>query len=120
MYLSSESEVKLFTQMHPDKKSLELSREALAFILVAFNFKKGSALAKPMNREIERAQSSGLPSHSMNKHVGDFDRRFESKDHPEPLTMDDLSGIFYMCGVLYFIAFLVVIVETFIWNLSNI
>lgn len=119
VHLSFKNEIDRYKKQYPTKKPLVLSKEVLAFILVAFNMKKGSALVGPIGNRIERAQSSGVHAHFLSKYDVDYDRKFQSGDVPRPLTLDDLCGIFYVCALFYFCSFLVVVGEIHVSNLSR-
>lgn len=113
VYASDDKTAAIMNSLHPHRKPLTVSKEALTHALIGMGFRKGSPLVKSVNKYIQRIGANGLFDHWKLVDVHRYNSKFESQP-PVAITFSDLSAIFLICGVLHFIASIVCASEIFI------
>lgn len=108
---STEISATYYNRYHRNDVAVVLSKERILLLPIVIYLRKYSCLRSPFNQHVEKLTSGGILEHWINRYTHDKYTHFQMRKTPQVLTLSQLGGIFSICGALYFLAFLVFLME---------
>lgn len=100
-----------YNMKHPTEEPMIMSTDGFMNVYVVLYLKKNSPLVHPLNMQLHKLRTNGLIQHWRNRYRDAKYRKYQQQRIPKKFSIDHLEGIFYICGIMYFIACLVFLFE---------
>lgn len=100
---------KTFNSENP-QRHLEFTKNRLSMFSTVFVFRKKSMLRDIFTNQLLRLQEFGLPEFWKNNRVPEGKVK-SKKTRPTKLRLVNVLAVFQICGILYFISFVVFVLE---------
>lgn len=108
--LTSDISQKAFNLENLPHRRLGFTKDRLFMYSPVFLFRNKSMLTRVINKELQLLQETGLIEFWTKNYIDD--RKPKSKQRqPSKLRMENIVAAFQICGIMYFISFIVFILE---------
>lgn len=114
VYVASPERLIYYLNQNRSLKGFPMSKEPVTGTPLVFYFKKHSILTAPINKHLAFVLSGGIRSYLYLKYGDPKYLKLTVQKHSGILTLNQIQGIFEICGFLYILTILVFGLEV-IW-----
>lgn len=110
----SDNFVSLFNSINAPHRRLSTTKDCLFTSHDVMYFRKKSALKNIFNKKLRRLSETGLIQFWISQYI--YDRKVNAKERTQSkLHIENIIGALQICAFLYFMSFIVFILETISW-----
>lgn len=108
--LSTDLNQKWFNLKNAPYRRLAFTKDRLFMYSPVFIFRKKSMLTQVFNQQLMTLREAGLIDFWVKNRIDDHKLKFKHRE-PSKLRMENIIAAFQICGILYFVSFVVFILE---------